>query len=313
VGSSPNQLVAVGNRVFFTAQLVGQREIWSSDGTAIGTVPVTATAFGRLTPYTDLVATQAGLFFLHDDLTGAGTELWLTDGTTIGTRLVADVAPGLANGPLAGTVTAALGGTQVLFGAVDLANGLQLWLSDGTAANTRKVSNFGGGGVGAVSLSQFFSLGSKTYFACDDGINGIEQWVYDPSGAGVAFVLPYGLGCAGSNGVPGNGAAGLPTLGNAAFANTIAQGLPNSAAVQFWSGGSSNIALGLCRALLDFPIGSGATVFLDGAGAGSAAVPIPAVPTLVGSNLFFQWAVLDPAGPFLGLALSGGLQIQIGS
>ena len=54
-------------------------------------------------------------------------------------------------------------------------------------------------------------------------------------------------------------------------------------------------------------------MFLDGAGAGSAPLPIPAVPTLVGSNLFFQWAVLDPAGPFLGLALSGGLQIQIGN
>jgi hypothetical protein len=43
-----------------------------------------------------------------------------------------------------------------------------------------------------------------------------------------------------------------------------------------------------------------------------APLPLPNNSVFIGQSLFFQWAVLDPQGPFLGdFAVSGGLQVQI--
>jgi ELWxxDGT repeat protein len=274
---------------------------------------VTTGGTGRIDPYNDLTWTQAGLFFLHDALNGAGTELWITDGTTAGTRLVLDIGPGPISGPVAGTLTAVVGGSQLLLGATDLANGLQLWLSDGTAAGTTRVSTFGGPGHGAVSFDSFFASGTRTFFAANDGVNGVEPWLFDPTGTGVAFALPYGTGCRGTPGVPGIGAAGLPELGNAAFAITVAGAQPASLAFLEASFASSRISIGGCRLLLALPLIHVATPVTDALGAAIAPMPLPAEPTLGGLNLFFQWGVADPAGGIFGaFAASNGLHVQIG-
>jgi hypothetical protein len=46
-------------------------------------------------------------------------------------------------------------------------------------------------------------------------------------------------------------------------------------------------------------------------GSGSVSLPVPAVPALAGLPVFAQWAVGDPAGPFAGLTLTGGLKIVV--
>jgi ELWxxDGT repeat protein len=207
----------------------------------------------------------------------------------------------------------ALGGTQLLFGASDLSGGLQPWRSDGTAANTARVSNFGGAGYGAVSLAEFFATGARTYSACDDGSNGVEPWLYDPNGGGVGFVLPYGRGCRLASPPPAIGALDRPTLGNASFALTLAQALPSTAALALLAPGSSSILLGSCRLLLDLPLLPLPLVMTDATGFARLPLPVPGTPTLAGGNLFFQWAIVDPAGGFLGaIAMSNGLQVQIG-
>lgn len=312
-GSNPADTTVAGGDLYFTASTPTGRQIFVSDGTAGGTVPVTSTASTAGTPYSDLTATQIGLFFLHDDLTGAGVELWHTTGTLASTHRVLDIGPGQISGPVPGTLASAFGGTQLIFGATDLANGLQLWRTDGTTASTVPVTSFGEPGRGAVSFAEFFATGPVTYFACDDGINGVEPWLFDPVNGGVAFVLPYGNACTGSTGLPAIGANGLPTLGNPAFAITLANALPLSLAVQASSSGSTGINLGGCYLWVDIPFTLWWTTLVDAAGTAAAPLPIPTTPSLVGSNLFFQWGVLDPAGPFSGLALTGGLQIQVGN
>jgi ELWxxDGT repeat protein len=228
---------------------------------------------------------------------------------------VRDIAPGLADGPVPGTLLSAIGGTQLHFAANDFASGLQLWLSNGTAATTQQVTAFGGPGFGAVVLRDLYSDGARTFFACDDGVSGVEPWVYDPSSSSVSFVLPYGSACAGTAGDPQIGAVGLPTIGNGSFALTVAQALPQSLALPFGSEGASNLSLGGgCRLLLDVPLVPFSALATDAAGTATFALPIPNDPTLVGRSLFFQWAVLDPLGPVLGdFSASGGLQAQIGS
>ena len=276
---------------------------------------ITTGGAGQLTPYRELTATTAGVFFLHDGGTNTGLELWLTDGTLAGTNLVKDIAVGAVAGPVEGTLTAALGGTQLLFAATDLDSGLQLWLSDGTTANTRKATSFGGAGYGAVKIENFFSTGTRTFFSANEGINGLEPWVYDTATAGLAFVLPYGTACTGTPGLPEIGANGLPTIDNAAFEVAVSNALPLSLAVPAGAVGPNNINLGGgCRLWLDFPYVLLPAAFVDATGNAVSPLPIPNNPNLVGYNLFFQWAVLDPAGPFLGdFALSGGLQVQLGN
>lgn len=313
--SFPQNLVVAGNRLFFTAAVAGQREVYTSDGTPGNWLAVTTTASGRLNAYADLRGTQVGAFFLHDDLTGFGRELWCSDGTVAGTRRVLDIAPGQRSGPVPSTLTAVFGGTQVLFGASEHDHGLQLWLSDGTAVGTQKVSGFGtpGQGVGVATMQSFFATGPRVFFACDDGINGFEPWLFDALGGAVPFVLPYGPGCNGSAGVPSIGANGLAHLGNASFAITVTQAMPNSIAVLAASLGSTNIPFDGCRVLVDLPITIWANPLTDAAGFATAPLTIPNDPTMLGDNLFFQYAVVDPIGTVLGfLALSNGLQVQIG-
>lgn len=49
-------------------------------------------------------------------------------------------------------------------------------------------------------------------------------------------------------------------------------------------------------------------------GTASIPVPVPAVPQLVGAELWWQWAVVDPNGAYVNLAsLSDGLYTVIGS
>jgi ELWxxDGT repeat protein len=314
IGSSfPELLTAAGNRLYFTAITGGQREIWTTDGTFGGTIAVTNRAFGRISAYTDLTATTAGLFFLTDDLTGLGSELWITNGTLASTHLVLDIGPGQISGPQGGMLSPVLGGSQLLFGATDLTHGLQLWISDGTAIGTQRVSSIGGPGYGFGSLGQFFATGTRVFFAAADGINGVEPWYYDPTTAGVAFALRYGRACNGSNGAPSIGAQGLPTLGNTAFAITLQNALANSFALQVASFTSSSIALGSCRQNVGFPMVTGSSGFTDAAGAFAAPFPIPIDPGFLGLNLFFQWGIADPVGGIFGsFSASEGLQVRIG-
>ena len=298
-----------GGKLFFTALIAGARQIWVTDGTSGGTVQLTSTL---LPTYTDLTATAIGLFFVHDDRTGFGRELWLTDGTVPGTRRVLDLAAGPFDGVIAGTLQPAFGGTQLVFGGHDTRRGTQLWISDGTATGTRRLTAFGGPGRGAVALGEVFTTEARVFFAADDGSTGMESWVFDVATSNTAFHLVYGTACSGTAGLAGIGTAGLPQLGNATFAVTLARALPNTFAFEVYGFTRTALPVGPCTLLVGSPT-VGTVVVTDAAGTASATHAIPNQPALLGSDLFLQWGIVDPLGPALGfLALSDGLQLHLG-
>ena len=133
-----------------------------------------------------------------------------------------------------------------------------------------------------------------------------------------ALAQPFGVGCAGSSGVPAISAPGLPTSGAPAFTAMLANARINALAVVMFSAPASGCAIDLqlqltaCYLYLPDPI---VTVFVFTTGTGTAALTfgIPAAVPL-GVDAYLQWAVFDPAGAFGPnvLALSNALRLQVG-
>src|SRR5262249_58202204 len=95
LGSSPGQIVAVGNTIFFAARDSDHgRELWKTDGTAAGTAFVKDIRPGSGGSYPEYLTNFRGtLFFVAND--GAnGPELWKSDGTAARTVRLKDPNPG---------------------------------------------------------------------------------------------------------------------------------------------------------------------------------------------------------------------------
>jgi ELWxxDGT repeat protein len=170
--SSPGQILPLGNgRALVSADDgVHGREFWVTDGTAEGTSlladiwpgggsgnPGSATA--TYTPYPPPASPGApggslaldngtALFSATDPV--HGNELWITDGTAEGTRLLENITRGMqgfANSTP--SYFAALGDGRVVFSADDGVNGIEPWVTDGTAAGTHLLSNIFPGAAGS--------------------------------------------------------------------------------------------------------------------------------------------------------------------
>ena len=93
--SSPSQMVAVGDRIYFRAcEPATGCEPWTSDGTEAGTAML-LDVFPGVNGSSSRLFTAVGgqVFFVADDGPN-GPELWVTDGTPGGTVLVENIRPG---------------------------------------------------------------------------------------------------------------------------------------------------------------------------------------------------------------------------
>src|SRR5262249_49559939 len=101
-GSNPGPLTAVGDRVFFAADVPATgRELYVSDGPPEGTAlvkDIRPGSGGSMTTSSDpqLTNVNGTLFFVANDGVH-GSELWKSDGTEAGTVLVKDINPDSAS------------------------------------------------------------------------------------------------------------------------------------------------------------------------------------------------------------------------
>ncbi len=150
---------------------------------------------------------------------------------------------------------------------------------------------------------------------------GRYELVFEPAGGlGVRVVYPnrvenFGTGCAGTGGVvPSISATGVPVLGTSPFALHLTDCLANAP-----------VAMLLSVTRGDLPIGGGCTLYpglptvsvalsADANGAATLPIAMSTDPTLLGVELYWQWAIADVGGAFgPGLAaFSGGLEIVLG-
>lgn len=195
VASFPEQMHAVGNRLFFLSRTAAHgRELWVTDGTLGGTHIVRdihrgeEDAFPFEYPYDrKLVVMQSAgnlLFFVADDGVH-GQEPWRSDGTEAGTFLLRDIAPGAASSMLSmfDRDASAFADGSLFFGADDGVHGHELWRSDlrQTTELVRDISR----GRGSSAPTHFRAIGDLVYLSADDGRHGRELWWATPANAGL--------------------------------------------------------------------------------------------------------------------------------
>jgi ELWxxDGT repeat protein/VCBS repeat-containing protein len=118
---SPNNLVAIGSKLFFTVDVgsVGSPDLqlWSSDGISTAAVVKNINAAGNDT-VASLTNFNGSLYFTAND--GTGTKVFRTDGTSAGTVAVSS---NFSSTPTGLTVVDG----KLFFAATDATNGTELW------------------------------------------------------------------------------------------------------------------------------------------------------------------------------------------
>ena len=96
--SSPFGFTELNGDLFFSASNgIGNRKLWKTDGTAIGTVLVKDIQPGKDHLYAGEFAQLNEKLYFPGKNQVHGSELWATDGTEAGTVLIKDIWPGSAD------------------------------------------------------------------------------------------------------------------------------------------------------------------------------------------------------------------------
>ncbi len=196
--------------MFFSATTpVAGRELYSTDGTGIGTQLLADLRAGGANGVGTAPALIAlnGLLLFPAVGTTIGSELHVSNGLPAGTALVKDIRPQSTNQPSQPQSMTVAGG-RVYFTASDEEGGREVWTSDGTQAGTARTADIqaGSSGSNAYMLTAF---GSDLLFAANNGSGtgqtGIEY--YRASGATSSIVADINPGT--GSGPPGVGTIGV--------------------------------------------------------------------------------------------------------
>lgn len=190
------------NKAFFSAyDGTSTAEVWSTDGTDINT-----SLLKDLTPYStqpfvllvDAVNLPGKFIFpVSDDLSGYNA-LWESDGTPGNTKEFktfdssAFLFPNYNFGSLSLTQQL-FQGNKFFFIAGTIANGYELWISDGTdgsPAHTQMVKDISPGTPNGMdpSMVSYIYTSAALYFPATNGINGLELWKSDGTSGGTTMV-----------------------------------------------------------------------------------------------------------------------------
>lgn len=212
----PRGLVRIGNRLWLRGSSYPYPDLdgtglWATDGTAAGTAAMAPDLGVRGLP-----GGRPGLVLAGGFDWEVGREPWASNGLPGGTRLLKDInllreaPPFPGDGDQAASADPACFtplGSSVLFAANDGLAGRELWITDGAAAGTRLLLDINPLSAGPGGDPQplgsdpgpFVLLGTRAFFAADDGVSGRELWSTDGTTAGTVRVGDLRPGAAGSN------------------------------------------------------------------------------------------------------------------
>ena len=138
-------------------------------------------------------------FFTSSDL-NTRFEMWQSDGTPNGTTLFKAFSPADFGGSpfifppndidfVNLTITQPLfQSNKFFFTAGTAAEGVELWVSDGTLPGTKMVKNIGPNASDGVAFSSYAYTSANFYFSANDNVKGLEVYKSDGTEAGTSMV-----------------------------------------------------------------------------------------------------------------------------
>ena len=181
--ADPSKLTLVGNTLFFTADDgVHGRELWTSDGTEVGTRLVKDLEVGaEWGGIYELAAVNQGVIFAVNKQ-DKDYQLWFSDGSAAGTRLIKSFGPNAKLNYLKSL------GNGIIFWANDGIHGLEPWYSNGTEAGTYLLRDINPGLADSAVSNSYGSYwidyapiaGGMAFFAQNNQI-GNQIWWTDGS------------------------------------------------------------------------------------------------------------------------------------
>ncbi len=140
--------------------------------------------------------TQFEIFFTAGDDTH-GRELWTSDGTSAGTRMLRDINAGESSEPYLLTYNGSLVSPKVFFTADDGIHGTELWVTAGTEASTKMVSDIHPGTTTSWPMYLTAYEGNLIFQARTDAY-GQELYITDGTEAGTRLLKEIRPGTMGS-------------------------------------------------------------------------------------------------------------------
>ena len=222
-GSFPRHLTPAGNALLFVASDGAALQVWQSNGTAMGTTPLTTFDPGA-DPINELVVAGGAYFFVRNEgalwmgalgmaptpigpftkasnLTAVGDTLFLTacdlvDDCELWSKApgeplqrVRDVDPSGSGDP--DHLTAV--GNLLFFSATDGTTGRELWRSNGSEGGTVRVRDIVAD-AGSSNPTDLVDVGGTLVFVATDGTRGRELWQSDGTDAGTDRIRDFAAG-----------------------------------------------------------------------------------------------------------------------
>lgn len=154
-------------------------ELWTSDGTAAGTVLLKDINPGTASSSISFPLKVGNLVFFAATTAANGQELWRTDGTAAGTFLTKDIYPGVNQGVTSFNATSIdFNGTLYFTGIDDLGGfnaNREVWKSDGTTAGTVQVYDLVPGGSGSFPTG-YANVNGRLFFQASTSATGNELY-----------------------------------------------------------------------------------------------------------------------------------------
>ena len=150
--------------------------------------PINMTKSGIASP-----ASATGYVFYNSDDGTHGQELWITDGSVAGTHMVKDIKLTGGFGTPSHSYPSEFTpmNNKLYFSASSDAEGLELWVSDGTEIGTTIVKDINPSG--GSSISNMININNMLYFSANNGTDGSELWKSDGTTAGTIMIKDINL------------------------------------------------------------------------------------------------------------------------